>query len=175
MRRSQKSLSILALGIALGGTALAQGQVLPQEGDTFSVYAEADGWTVYVNETRGTCLAERVGEDSVLQMGVTGDATLGYMGVFTQNPTDIVTTMVERVEIEIGGESYVGEATEMANLREGYSGGYIVANNPAFIQAVADESSMIARVDDRDPLEISLEGTAAAMETARECVAAQGG
>lgn len=169
------SLGALALSAALGIATGVQAQVLPQEGDEFSMFGEASGWTIFVNESRGTCLAERVDDASVLQMGLTADATLGYLGVFTQDPTGIETNTVERVEIEIGGQRYAGEVAEMANLKEGYSGGYILANNAEFIQAVADQPSMTVFVADREPLEISLAGTKAAIQAAQDCNAAQAG
>ena len=61
------------------------GDVLPKAGAEFTKWGEAEGWTVFVDQSRGTCLIERVdAAGNVVQMGLTSSHEFGYLGVFTQ-------------------------------------------------------------------------------------------
>lgn len=171
------TLAVLTVCSTLAGAVpvLAQdGQALPSATDTFVPYGPFGGWNVFVNETRGTCFAERVLETSVLQMGITEPAIFAYLGIFTQAPTEAESGRVEQVELLIGERRFVGEVTEAAgNIPGGFSGGYIVSQDLGFIEALGAGSSMTATVGDRPPLEIDLTGTAEAIEAVRACNAAQ--
>lgn len=155
--------------------ALAQdGQALPLATDTFAPFGPFGGWNVFVNETRGTCFAERVAETSVLQMGLTEPAIFAYLGIFTQAPTAAESGRVEPVELMIGDRRFVGEVTEAAgNIPGGFSGGYIVSRDLGLIEALAAAQTMTATVGTRPPLDIDLTGTSDAIDAVRACNAAQ--
>lgn len=179
MTRRQKFVAMIATSIALTAGMAAYGQdgeALPSATDTFEPFGPAGGWNVFVNATRGTCFAERVDEQSVLQMGITEPAIFAYIGVFTQAPTDVQGGEVNSIVLEIGGREFVGEVTEAGgNIRGGFSGGYVVSRDAGFIEEVAAAQSMTATVLGREPLEIDLTGTADAIEAIRTCNAAQVG
>jgi hypothetical protein len=158
-----------ALTGALPGLA-QDGLVLPLATDTISGYGPFGGWNVFVNETRGTCFAERVSDTSVLQMGITEPAIFAYLGVFTQAPTEAESGRVDAVELLIGERRFVGEATEAAgNIPGGFSGGYIVSRDLGLVEALGAGTSMTATVGTRPPLEIDLTGTADAITAIRAC------
>lgn len=167
--------AITALG--LSAPVLAQGgQVLPLATDSFQPYGAAGGWNVFVNATRGSCLAERVTDTSVLQMGITDPAIFGYLGVFTLDATSMQGGRTDRIEILIGERRFIGEVTEAAgNIVGGYSGGYVVSRDTGFLEALSSAASMTATVGSRAPIEISLAGTADAIAAVRACNAAQPG
>jgi hypothetical protein len=167
----------ICAALAVTGPVFAQdGQALPSATDTFAAFGPAGGWNVFVNETRGTCFAERVSETSVLQMGITEPAIFAYLGVFSQAPTEAESGRVEQIELIIGERRFVGEVTEAAgNIPGGFSGGYIVSSDLGLIEALAAGTSMVATVGSRSPLEIDLTGTDAAITAVRACNAAQQG
>ncbi|MCC5976121.1 MAG: hypothetical protein JJT81_19010 [Rubellimicrobium sp.] len=173
------TLTVLTVCGALAGTVpvLAEdGRALPSATDTFAPYGSFGGWNVFVNETRGTCFAERPSETSVLQMGITDPAIYAYLGVFTQAPTEAESGRVDEIELLIGEQRFVGGVTEAAgNIPGGFSGGYIVTEDPGFIEALGAGSSMTATVGTRPPIEIDLTGTADAIDALSACNAAQVG
>ena len=179
MTRFTMSCAALAAIVAFGPVpaAMAQdGQALPLATDTFAPYGPFGGWNVFVNETRGTCFAERPSETSVLQMGITEPAIFAYLGVFTQAPTEVESGKVEPVELLIGERRFVGEVTEAAgNIPGGFSGGYIVSRDLGLIEALGAGTSMTATVGSRPPVEIDLTGTGDAITAVRACNAAQAG
>ena len=161
----------------LAAPAMAQGgQVLPLSTDSFAPYGPFGGWNVFVNTTRGSCMAERVTGTSVLQMGITEPALFGYLGVFTSEPTELQRGRVEQVELLIGERRFVGEVTEAAgNIVGGFSGGYIVSRDTGLVDALGAAPSMTATVGTREPIQIDLTGTADAIAAVRACNAAQPG
>ena len=161
----------------LAAPAMAQGgQVLPLSTDSFAPYGPLGGWNVFVNTTRGSCMAERVTGTSVLQMGITEPALFGYLGVFTSEPTELQRGRVEQVELLIGERRFVGEVTEAAgNIVGGFSGGYIVSRDTGLVDALGAAPSMTATVGTREPIQIDLTGTADAIAAVRACNAAQPG
>jgi hypothetical protein len=167
--------ALALLGLAVPATA-QKGQVLPLSTDSFAPYGAFGGWNVFVNTTRGTCLAERVSETSVLQMGITDPAVFGYLGVFTSEPTDMKGGVVQQIEILIGERRFVGEVTEAAgNIVGGFSGGYIVSRDTGLVDALGAAPSMTATVGTREPIQIDLRGTADAIAAVKACNAAQSG
>jgi hypothetical protein len=159
---------------ALSPAVAQEGQALPSSTDTFTPYGPFGGWNVFVNETRKTCFAERAGETSVMQMGLTEPAIFAYLGVFTLAPTEAESGRVEQIELMIGDRRFVGEVTQASgNIPGGYSGGYIVSSDLGLIEALAAAPSMTATVGTRPPLDIDLTGTSAAIDAVRACNAAQ--
>ena len=137
---------IAATSVALSSAtaAYAQQNPLPLATDTLVRYGpDVEGWTVYANKTRGDCLIVRSDGPSSVQMGVDADEALGYLGVFTQ--VDIgIKNGAEEIFVDIDGHLYNGVATTTSGqLKGGYSGGYILTDNPAFKRDVAKKYTMI--------------------------------
>jgi hypothetical protein len=130
---------------------------------------------VYFDMARETCLIERSIEDrGVVQMGVTRDGDFGYLGVFARVDTGIEPGTVRPVEIDLGENRYFGEMLAVSGvLRDGYSGGYVISQDPAFFEDVARQFEMTIRVEGMDPIVVDLGGSLRAIETAERCNAEQ--
>ncbi|NOD34870.1 MULTISPECIES: hypothetical protein [unclassified Ruegeria] len=156
---------------ALAATsAFASSDVIPSENDTFTKWGEESGWTIFVDETRGSCLIERVDENNnVVQMGLTKDQEMGYLGVFTQNNIGLKGKK-EKIFLSLDGNVYEAEARKKTkHLAEGYTGGYILANNAQFVDDVMKKYEMTVFPEKEFAFTVSLDGTLKAIEAARTC------
>lgn len=161
-----------------GGLLIAAVSASFAAADSFTKYGEVEGWKVFVDNDKGSCLIERFDEaGNVVQMGLTkGNQKLGYLGVFTLADIGIRKGKKERVSIDIDGNRYWGDATGMnGNITEGYVGGYIRANNPQFISDVAKKYTMTVFPETEATFTVDLKGTYKAMEMGRKCNAEQTG
>lgn len=161
---------------AVSATAGMAADAVPPGSDGFTKHSEVEGWTVYIDNERNSCLIERVDEaGNVVQMGLTKDHEFGYLGVFTKADIGIKKGKKEKVYIDIDGTLYWSEATDMkGNITDGYSGGYILANNPAFIDDIAKKYTMTVFPKKEGAFVVDLKGTYKAIEAARKCNAEQG-
>ena len=143
--------------------------------NTFLKYGEVEGWKVFVDQDKKSCLVESVDDaGNVVQMGLTKDRGVGYVGIFTLADMGIDPGDKEAVMILIGENLYVGEATLMrGNITKGYSGGYILSDDPQFANDLAQQYSMLVFPDSDFAFSVDLTGTKKAMEMGRECNAVQ--
>ncbi|WP_261195578.1 hypothetical protein [Pseudoruegeria sp. SHC-113] len=150
---------------------------LPALADTYTKFGEVEGWKVFADAEKKSCLMERVdAAENVIQMGLTEDRGVGYVGVFTKAETNIKKGDEEAVAILIGGNIYLGEATGMrGNITEGYSGGYVLSDDPQFATDIAQQYEMIVFPETEFAFVVDLTGTKKAMEMTKECNAAQMG
>lgn len=155
------------IGLLASQVAVAS-DVLPSSDSTFRMWGEESGWNVMVDEGRNTCLAERVFENGgVIQMGLTRDHEFGYFGVFTKNAE---VKKKEDIILSLGGNLYTGEARgKTKNLADGYVGGYVLTNNPNFVNDVMNQREMIIFPEETYAWLVSLDGTKKAIEAARKC------
>ncbi|MGV6805491.1 MAG: hypothetical protein ACWA49_14930 [Ruegeria sp.] len=139
--------------------------------DTFERYGEVEGWKVFVDNSKKSCLIEAIDDaENVVQMGLTEDRGVGYVGVFTKAKTDIKRGEKEAVAILLGENLYVGEATGMkGNITKGYSGGYVLSDDPQFADDLAKQKVMLVFPEKEFAFTVDLTGTYKAMEMAREC------
>lgn len=161
---------ILTLGAALGLMTASAGWA-----DTFLKYGEVEGWKVFIDQDKKSCLIEAVDDaENVVQMGLTEDRGVGYVGVFTKAKTDIKSGEKEAVAILLGDNLYVGEATGMkGNITKGYSGGYVLSDDPQFADDIARKEVMLVFPEKEFAFTVDLTGTYKAMEMARKCNAEQ--
>ena len=158
------AITFAALSVAvLAGTANAE--------EKFLKYGEVEGWKVFIDQDKKSCLLEAIDEaENVVQMGLTQDRGVGYLGVFTQGETTIKADETEAVAIMIGDNLYIGDATCMrGNITQGYSGGYVLSDDPQFAKDVAQQYEMIVFPEKEYAFVVDLTGTKKAMEMAREC------
>ena len=143
--------------------------------DTFLKYGEVEGWKVFIDQEKKSCLIEAVDEaENVVQMGLTKDRGYGYLGVFTKGETTIKAGETEAVAILIGENLYLGEATGMrGNITKGYSGGYVLSDDPQFVEDIARQYEMVVFPEKEHSFIVNLAGTLKAIEMARECNAKQ--
>lgn len=141
----------------------------------FTSYGAVEGWDVYVDTAKGTCLIERADESGVVQMGLTADHSVGYLGVFTKTDIGIKTGEKSDIFVDIDGTLYSSTSTGMnGNITAGYQGGYILADNPQFISDLAKKYTMTVFPETVGAFVVDLKGTYKAMEMGRKCNAEQG-
>ncbi|CUH48273.1 MULTISPECIES: hypothetical protein [Ruegeria] len=157
---------IFTLGMALGLFTASVASA-----DTFLRYGEVEGWKVFIDEDKKSCLIEAVDDaENVVQMGLTEDRGVGYVGVFTKAKTDIKRGEKEAVAVLLGDNIYVGEATGMkGNITKGYSGGYVLSDDPQFADDLAKQKVMVVFPEKEFAFTVDLTGTYKAMEMARKC------
>ena len=174
MRILMKFAAATAVALSLATTVQAQQNPLPLSTDTLVRYgADIEGWTVYANKTRGDCLIVSSFGPGSVQMGVAADQAVGYLGVFTQVDIGIKTGASE-IFVDIGGHLYNGVATTTTGqLKGGYSGGYILTDNPAFKRDVAKKYTMTVFPQTPGAFVVDLTGTYKAMAAGRKCLAEQ--
>jgi hypothetical protein len=145
----------LAAFASTSAYAANESNVLPKDNAEFTKWGEVEGWTVFVDQSRGTCLIERVDANTnVVQMGLTKSQDFGYLGVFTKadvKPKD------NKVHLLLDGKVYYGDTSaKTRNLADGYKGGYILANNPVFVEDVMKKYTMSVYPEDANSFEVSL-------------------
>jgi len=121
----------------LATPAMAQSaqEVLPLSTDDVVEERSWKKWTILRNNTRGHCFGTKSDASGVLQMGVTADETMGYVGVFVK--ADVPEGETNNVRILLGDQTFVGEASgPVQHLGDGWHGGYVLANNKDFRRAI---------------------------------------
>lgn len=169
-----RTLATVALFSGFATAVAANTNVLPGPDTTFTPYGAVAGWNVFVNDARKTCMIERIDDaENVVQMGLTEDRGFGYLGIFTKNDIGL-TEGEEPVAVLIGENLYAGTARRITSgLRDGYSGGYIVSDDPQFVEDIMQQYSMLVLPETDFAFVINLDGTMRAIEAARTCNAEQ--
>ena len=166
---------IAATSVALSSAMAAYAESpLPKASDVLVRYGDdIEGWTVYANQTRGDCLIVRdsIGPDAAgaVQMGVTSNQEVGYLGVFTKKDIGIKPGTESPIFVSIDGKLYGGEVTS-ADAKGGYSGGYILTDDPNFKRDVAKKYTMVVFPETIGAFEVDLKGTFKAMAMGRKCL-----
>ena len=167
---------IAATSVALSSAMAAYAESpLPKASDVLVRYGDdIEGWTVYANQTRGDCLIVRdsIGPDAAgaVQMGVTpNDREVGYLGVFTKKDIGIKPGTESPIFVSIDGKLYGGVVTS-ADAKGGYSGGYILTDDPNFKRDVAKKYTMVVFPETIGAFEVDLKGTFKAMAMGRKCL-----
>ena len=172
MRNLMTVIAATSAALSFATAVYAQTQnPLPKASDVLVRYGDdVEGWTVYANQTRGDCLMVRQDGPSAVQMGVTpNDQEVGYLGVFTKKDIGIKPGMESQIFVSIDGKLYSGVSTT-ADAKGGYSGGYILTDDPNFKRAVAKRYSMTVFPQTMGEFVIDLKGTFRAMAAGRKCL-----
>jgi hypothetical protein len=166
----------LNMKIIAGAALIAAVAATGAAAQAFVKYGDVEGWNVFVDNENRSCLIERVDDNgNVVQMGLTKDHSIGYVGVFTKADIGIKKGAQEEIYIDIDGALYSSTSTGMkGNITKGYSGGYIRSNNPQFIDDLARKYVMTVFPKTANAFRVYLKGTYKAMEMARKCNAEQG-
>ncbi|TIU90182.1 MAG: hypothetical protein E5V74_07535 [Mesorhizobium sp.] len=142
---------------------------LPKASDVLVKYADVGDWTVYTNKTRGDCLIVRQDGPNAVQMGVTANPDVGYLGVFTKVDIGLKSGTQSQIFVSIDGHLYSGVATQ-TDANGGYSGGYILTDDPNFKRDVAKKYTMTVFPQTKGEFVVDLEGTFKAMAVGRKCL-----
>jgi len=175
MRNLTTLIAATCVAISCATAVFAQQQnPLPLATDSLVRYGpDVEGWTVYANKTRGDCLIVNSFGPGSVQMGVDANQALGYLGVFTKEDIGIKNG-TEPIFVDIDGNLYAGVATTTTGqLKGGYSGGYILTDNPAFKRDVAKKYTMIVFPKTPGAFVVDLRGTYKAMAKGRKCLSEQ--
>ncbi|MEP2532063.1 hypothetical protein [Shimia sp.] len=145
--------------------------------EKFVGYGAIEGWNVYVDTEQKTCMIETKDDfDNVVQMGMTKEPGVAYVGVFTKAETKIRKGQKEAVAILIGENLYVGEVTGMrGNITKGYSGGIVKTDDPEVFDNIAKAHTMTVFPETSYSFFVDLTGTYKAIELGRKCIAEQAG
>jgi hypothetical protein len=155
----------------LSATAAYAENPVPKSSDVLVKYGEVENWTVYANQTRGDCLIVREYGPGSVQMGVTANREVGYLGVFTKVDIGLQNGTKSEVFVSIGKHVYGGVATSThGELKGGYSGGYILTDSPDFKRDVAKKYEMIVFPETKGAFVVDLKGTYKAMAMGRKCL-----
>jgi len=164
------SLAITAALPALVMPAYAQSaaDVLPKSSDDIEKYRTFKKWAIMQNNTRGHCLGTKSDESGVLQIGMTADESMGYVGVFVKE--DVAAGASNAVAIEVGGQTYTGETSgPVGNLGGGWHGGYVLSNNKDFRRALEKNDTMTAFPDQPFAVKLNIEGANNAIYEILKC------
>lgn len=155
------------------GAVFAAGFATTGAAETYSDFGTAEGWNVFVDHEQNSCLIERTEGDIHVQMGLTKGKDFAYIGVFTKGDSGLEPGNMGDFVFYLDEDTFHGDVTAFkTRAPEGYSGAYMLANNPNFISDVSSKNTFKAVNKDRI-FEMSLHGAKEAIEMARECVAAQ--
>ena len=176
MRNLVRLIAATSVAVSCATAVCAQQQnPLPLATDNLVRFGpDIEGWTVYANKTRGDCLIVSSFGPGSVQMGVEpADHAIGYLGVFTTLDIGIQNGAKE-IFVEIGGNLYAGVVTTTeGQLKGGYSGGYILTDDPGFKRAVAKQYTMTVFPQTAGAFVVDLTGTYKAMAAGRKCLAEQ--
>ncbi|TIL63875.1 hypothetical protein [Mesorhizobium sp.] len=173
MRKYMTLIAATSVALSTAMAAYAQDQSpLPKASDVLVRYGDdVEGWTVYANQTRGDCLIVHSDGPSSVQMGVTANHEVGYLGVFTKEDIGLQNGTKSEIFVSIGGRLYSGVATSTnGELKGGYSGGYILTDDPNFKRDVAKKYEMIVFPETEGTFVVDLKGTFKAMAMGRKCL-----
>lgn len=154
---------------ALVATIAATGAMAESK---FTHFGSVEGWNVFLDHEKNTCMIETKDDvGNVVQMGLTReDRSVAYIGVFTQTETNIKKGQKEAVAVLLGDALYVGEATGMrGNISEGYTGGYVLTDDPEIVKAIQKEYTMAVFPEKEYGFIVDLKGTYNAIEMGKEC------
>lgn len=173
MSPSPKSLSVIAILALCTAPALAQDAILSPGDHNFTLYKEVAGWTIYRDQDRGSCLIEGIDSNgTVVQMGLTSDRGVGYMGVFTKEDVGLKSGKQDAY-VSLNGTLYAGQVESMKrNLSNGYQGAYFVTDSAQFVHDLEWGKSMLAFADKAGTNKgvlVDLTGTHKAITAARAC------
>lgn len=157
--------------IAFSATA-GHAEVLSPGSNTFEKFADAGPWAIYADVNRKSCLIEGLDSNgTAVQMGLTSDHNMGYVGVFVPQNVPLNNNGSEEITILVNGNAYSGTVQPREHgLADGYHGGYFLANNPQFLADLRAGNAMIAFADaSGNGVSVDLAGSAAAIDQAAAC------
>jgi hypothetical protein len=155
------------IGMTLAFAALTATGAIAQT--TYKQYGSEAGWDILVNEnTNGCLMAQGVGTDTQIQMGVSKTTDQrGYLALYTKKGANVRAGEKISVLFDVDGQKFTGDATGVQT--EGFDGAFVHFGNPDFIYDLVNKKSMTITPKGRDPIVVSLAGTEAAFKALRAC------
>lgn len=166
-----KRVSVLFAAIAVSiAPAFAQeaADVLPLNTDEVEEYRAWKEWAIFRNNTRGHCFGTKSDESGLIQMGMTADETMGYVGVFVQRDVDPGES--NEIAVEVGDQIFTGETSgPVGNLSGNWHGGYILSNNKDFRRAIEKNDTLLAFPDQPYAIVLDIKGANNAIYEILKC------
>jgi len=156
--------AIAALAIAAGTAASAE---------EISTWGEAGGWAILIDPKVGNgCLMEKHFEDGTLvQIGAVPNREGGFFAAYNPEWTDIEDGATGTVKFDFPDIVFAGEVVGVA--RDDVFGGYAFFDNPNVPMEFAKRNQMTVIGSSGRTVEISLAGTAKAIQAVKACQAKQ--
>lgn len=147
----------------------ADTDVLPVTSDDIQFYRTASGWIVYKNVTRESCFATKKDDTQAIQMGLTSNKNVGYLGGFsTEYSPD---NGAQFVKFEVDGRPFTGTAVDVSSpLNEGFEGAYVLVNNPNFVDSVRYSYEMSVHLEKSTNVVMNTSGAYYAIYEAEQCM-----
>ncbi|MGR3803408.1 hypothetical protein [Marinibacterium profundimaris] len=167
-------LAALAAPVLFATAAFAEDPKLPAQGDTFTAFGHSGDWYVFTDVSRGSCLVEKTdASGNVVQIGLTEDNKHAYIAVYALIPEDLRGKR-EKLTVEVAGQTHTGRLWPWQRHKsDAYSGGYLLADSFDLFAQSEEVTEIIAFPKEEIEVTISLDGSAEAIEMAKECIAAQ--
>ncbi|RYH12112.1 hypothetical protein [Tropicimonas sp. IMCC6043] len=154
------SKTLPALGLVFCSTALIAQPYTPQ--------GEVDGWGIFVNEANKSCFMETTTTGGlIMQMGTGGEVEFGFLALYTKGETDIRDGETGEITLQLGDQRFSAIAEGVA--RDGYSGGFVIGNNPLLAYDLAKQPELIVNPDGENVFTVDLTGSEEAMQATRVC------
>ncbi|MBC7131476.1 MAG: hypothetical protein H5U16_00030 [Roseovarius sp.] len=134
---------------ATQASAQSAQDVLPLVTDDIEQFRSWENWTILRNNTRGHCFGTKSSDRAILQMGVTGDGEMGYVGVFVKDEgIPRGDERPENVAILLGERAFVGGIAELVQAPSaGWFGGYVLSGDRDFRRAIEANDVMVVFPD----------------------------
>ncbi len=134
-----------------------------------ATWGEVGKWTIRIDPDVGNgCYMEQTFEDGTLvQIGFVPNRDGGFVALYNPDWTNVQDGVVGTVQFDfetsLFGGNYVGVA------QEELLGGYAFFNNPAFVSEFGRRNAVTVKGDRGDTINVSLKGTARAINAVRQC------
>ena len=163
---------ITALALSVGATTAmaADDFVLPTTMDEIETFRNVSGWTVYQDKTSKSCFFSKGTEDgnALVQMGLTKNSALGYIGLFSKDADSDITA--EDVIVVINDNIYAGMVNQVRQTANGYHGGYVVGLTEELRKDLNNGDEIVAFPDAPYTFFINLKGVKNAIFETRQCM-----
>lgn len=166
-----KRLAILSTVLAMfasPGFAQEASEVLPVPSDNIETFRSWKEWTIYRNNSRGHCFGTKSDGTSAIQLGLTKDETLGYIGAFVKR--DFTPAEDNKIAIKVGETIFTGETSgPVGDVTGDWHGGYVLSNNKDFRRAIEKNNTMLAFPSRPYAYEIDIKGANNAIFEIKKC------
>ena len=138
---------------------------------SYEKYGKVEGWNVFVDTEKMSCLIQKSDDlGNMVQMGLMADRSIGYLAIFTKSEVELKAGDKKEIAVLLGDNLYFGEVKGTPrNEAMGLNGGYIVTDDPQFVEDIAKQYTMIAFPEKAYAFAVDLTGTYKAIEMARKC------
>lgn len=163
MSRARAALGFLAACVAAAGTQVAEAQA------EHTRWGESGRWAILIDPDVGDgCYMENTFEDGTLvQVGFVPNRDGGFVALYNPAWTYIEDSVVGTVQFDFGNSLFGGDYVGV--VKGDLFGGYAFFNNPEFVSEFGRRNTVSIKADKGETIDISLEGTARAINAVRNC------